>query len=418
MAANWTKTWLPPIAVAIGLPLTGLAGFLMYISANSTTLHPDPQDVKSAMASPPLPKWADAVKQSQQIVRAGLTEQNLPGVSVAVGVAGDIVWAEGFGWANLEGRVPVDPGMRFRIGHVSKALTSAGVGLLRQQGRLHLDAEIQEYVPAFPRKEWPVTLRQLMGHVAGIRHYRDTEWGDKPTAHCDRASEGLKSFSSAPLLFEPETQYRYSTYGWVLVSAAVEAAADEPFFAFMGSKVFTPLGMADTVPDFPTESIPNRATSYYRKLERERTSNVDYSCFAGAGAFLSTPSDLVRFGFAMIQGGRLRQGFGAQGPLLRPETVSMLQTRQQLTSGEETDYGLGWMLDSVELAGERTPLAGHASRTIEGASTSFLTFPERGLIVAVMANRSFGDPRSIALDIAQAFAVSSGGHGLQPVPAR
>ena len=402
---DWTKTWLPPIAVALGLVITGLASFFSYIFATSTTLHPNPQDVRSAMVSAPSPKWADAVKQSQEIVRAGLTAQNVPGLSVAVGVAGDVIWAEGFGWADIENRVPVAPATRFRIGHVSKALTSAGVGLLRERGRLHLDAEIQEYVPEFPRKEWPVTLRQLMGHVAGIRHYRDTEWGDKPTVHCDRASAGLKSFSGAPLLFEPETQYRYSTYGWVLVSAAVEAAANEPFFAFMASKVFTPLGMADTVPDFPTESIPNRATSYYRQLERERTSNVDYSCFAGAGAFLSTPSDLVRFGFAMKK-------------LLKPETASMLQTRQQLTSGEETDYGLGWMLDSVELAGERTPLAGHASRTIEGASTSFLTFPERGLIVAVTANRSFGDPRSIALDIAQAFAASSGGHGLQPVPQR
>ena len=82
----------------------------------------------------------------------------------------------------------------------------------------------------------------------------------------------------------------------------------------------------------------------------------------------------------------------------------MLQTRQQLTSGEETDYGLGWMLDTVELAGERTRLASHASRTIEGASTSFLTFPERGLVVAVTSNISFADTRSIALDIAQAFA--------------
>lgn len=401
MAADWTKTWLPPIAVAIGLPLTGLVGFLMFISANSKTHHPNPQDVKSVMVSAPLPKWADAVKRSQEIVRASLTAQNMPGLSVAVGVDGEIVWAEGFGWADLESKLPVAPNMRFRIGHVSKALTSAGVGLLREQGRLHLDAEIQEYVPAFPRKQWPVTVRQLMGNVGGIRHYRDTEWGDKPVAHCQQASEGLQSFSVAPLLFEPETQYRYSTYGWVLVSAAIEVAANEPFFSFMRIKVFTPLGMADTEADAANEPMPNRVTSYYRHLESERSSDVDYSCFAGAGAFLSTPSDLVRFGLAMSP---LRQGYGGQaGPLLKPETVSMLQTRQQLTSGEETEYGLGWMLETVELAGKPTPMAGHASRTMEGASTSFLTFPERGLVVAVMANISFADPKWIAWSVAQAF---------------
>ena len=149
--------------------------------------------------------------------------------------------------------------------------------------------------------------------------------------------------------------------------------------------------------------MPNRVTSYYRHFERERTSNVDYSCFAGAGAFLSTPSDLVRFGFAFTG-----------GTFLQPSTVSMLQTPHQLLSGEDHDYGLGWMLETVELAGKPTPMAGHASRTIEGASTSFLTFPERGLVVAVLANMSFADPKSIALGIAQAFALAptSGGHRL------
>jgi CubicO group peptidase (beta-lactamase class C family) len=391
---NRAETWLTLIAVAVGLPIVAVVAFVAFI-ANIEPLHPNPQAVPSVLHAAPLPRWAGAVEQGRQVVRARLAEQNLPGLSVAVGVAGDIVWAEGFGWANLESRVPVAPDMRFRIGHVSKALTSAGVGLLRQQGRLHLDDEIQEYVPAYPRKQWPVTLRQLMGHVAGVRHYRDTEWGDKPSAPCGRASDGVQSFANDPLLFKPQTQYRYSTYGWVLVSAAVEAVANEPFSTFMRTQIFTPLGMADTVSDSATEPVPNRVTSYYRNLGSEVTTNVDYSCFAGAGAFLSTPSDLVRFGFALTSGTILQAG-----------TVSLLQTRQQLMSGEDTDYGLGWMLDTVEVAGESTPLAFHASRTIEGASTSFLTFPERGLVVAVMANMSFADPKSIALAIAQVFGTA------------
>ena len=388
-----TETWFTLIAVAVGLPIVAVMALVAFI-ASIKPLHPSPQAVASVMLSAPLPRWAGAVERGQQLVRARLTEQNLPGLSVAVGVAGNVVWAEGFGWADLESRVPVDPRMRFRIGHVSKALTSAGVGLLRQQGRLHLDDEIQVYVPAFPRKKWPVTLRQLMGHVAGVRHYRDTEWGDKPSERCERASDGLPSFANDPLLFEPETQYRYSTYGWVLVSAAVEAAANEPFFSFMRTQVFTPLGMADTEADAANEPMPNRVTSYYRgNLGSELTTNVDYSCFAGAGAFLSTPSDLVRFGFAL-----------SSRTFLQPSTVGMLQIRQQLRSGEDTDYGLGWMLETVELAGQHTPMAGHASRTIEGASTSFLTFPERGLVVAVTANISFAATKSIALAVAQAVS--------------
>jgi hypothetical protein len=170
-----TEAWFTVVAVAVGLPAAALVTFLAYVFS-IPPIHANPESVRSAMHSPPLPKWTGAVEQGQEIARTRIVEQNVPGLSVAVGVAGEIVWAEGFGWANLESKAPVTPGMRFRIGHVSKALTAAGVGVLREQGRLHLDEEIQTYVPAYPQKQWPVTLRQLMAHVGGVHHYRDTEW--------------------------------------------------------------------------------------------------------------------------------------------------------------------------------------------------------------------------------------------------
>jgi CubicO group peptidase (beta-lactamase class C family) len=288
--------------------------------------------------------------------------------------------------------------MRFRLGHTSKALTSAAVGLLLEKGRLHLEDEIQTYVPAFPRKQWPVTLRQLMGHVAGIRHYgTDAEYG--PTAHCDRAADAIKSFADDPLRFEPDTQYGYSTYGWVLVSAAVEAVVKEPLASFMAAQVFTPLGMTATTFESATEPIADRVTFYQRRFTGDGgegvvpAAAVDYSCLAGAAAILSTPSDLVRFGMA-INGGKL----------LQPHTVKKLQTPQVLTSGQETEYGLGWMVEEVTLAGEPTWMVHHASRSLRGGTTSFMTFPARRLVVAVTANIANGITRDIALNIAQAFA--------------
>ncbi|MBP6715857.1 MAG: beta-lactamase family protein [Acidobacteria bacterium] len=393
MARIRVPTWLILIAGVVGLAVVAIVGTVVFVNVSSTPLHQRAKDVPSEMRSTPAARWTGAVEQARQTVRAGIVEQNLPGVSAAVGVGGEIVWAEGFGWATIEGRVPVSPEMRFRIGHVSKALTSAGVGLLREQGKLHLDDEIQKYVPSFPTKPWPVTLRQLMGHMAGVHHYRDTEWGDKPSTHCARAIEGMPAFASDPLLFEPETKYGYSTYGWVLVSAAVEAVAGESFFEFMRTKVFAKIGMTETTSE-AASGVTDRVTSYYRgNLGRELTTSVDYSCFAGGGAFLSTPSDLVRFGMALNG-----------GTFLQADTVRLLQARQSLKTGEDTQYGLGWMLDTIELAGQRTPVAGHSSRTIEGASTSFLIFPERGIVVAVASNISFADARSIGVKIAEAFA--------------
>jgi serine beta-lactamase-like protein LACTB len=393
-----TETWLALIVLAVGLLLAAILGLWGYMSATATPLHPNPQDVPSVTHSAPLPKWADAVEQGRQIVRAGLSEQNLPGLSVAVGIGGDIVWAEGFGWADLENRVPVAPDMRFRIGTASKALTSAAVGLLLEEGRLKLDEVIQTYVPAFPEKQWPVTLRQLMGHLAGVRNDGGDE-GPLLSVRCERTVEGLQLFKESTLLFEPGTQYRYSSYGWILVSAAVEAAADEPFLTFMRKQIFEPLGMRDTKADSTTEPIPSRATFYFPRFAADPryglhlTRPIDYSCYAGSSAFLSTPSDLVRFGMAINS-----------GKLLQPATVQSLQTSQRLPSGQETGYGLGWDLETVALASEQTRWVGHDGTSLGGMVASLMTFPEHGIVVSVTSNISYADTPAVALKIAQAFA--------------
>ena len=153
------RTWVALIVLGIGLLIAAGLGLFGYIAFTSTPLHPDSRQVPSVTRSALVPEWSGAVEQGRQIARASVTEQNLPGLSVAVGAGGDIVWAEGFGWADLEKRVPVAPETRFRIGTASTVLTSAAVGLLLEQNRLKLDDEIQAYVPAFPKKPWAVTLR-------------------------------------------------------------------------------------------------------------------------------------------------------------------------------------------------------------------------------------------------------------------
>ena len=398
MSMSRTETALALILVSVGLIPVAIAGLWGYMSATATPLHPDPKDVPSAARPAPLPGWAEAVEQGRQAVRAGLTAQNLPGLSVAVGVDGEIVWAEGFGWADLDKRAPVAPDTRFRIGTASTVLTSAAVGLLLQEGPLKLDDVIQTYVPAFPQKQWPVTLRQLMGHVAGVRNDGGDE-GPLFSKRCERPVEALPSFGERDLLFEPGTQYRYSSYGWILVSAAVEAAADEPFLRFMRTRIFDPLGMRDTLAESATEPIPNRATFYFPRFAADPRYGlhlmrpIDYSCYAGASVFLSTPSDLVRFGMAI-----------SSGKLLQPATVQLLQAPQQLASGQETGYGLGWDLETVELAGSQTRWVGHAGTSLGGMVASLMTFPEHGIVVSVTSNISYADTEAIALTIAQGFA--------------
>ena len=172
----------------------------------------------------------------------------------------------------------------------------------------------------------------------------------------------------------------------------------------MRTQVFTPLGMTATTFDSSTEPVPDRVTFYQRRFMGEGSegvvpaSAVENSCFSGAAAILSTPSDLVRFGIA-INGGKL----------LRPGTVKKLQEPQLLASGKETEYGLGWMVETVTLAGEPARMVHHASRSVAGGTTSFMTFPSRGIVVAVTANIANAITRDIALSIAQAFADQGAG---------
>jgi len=398
MSKRRRDVWLALILVPLGLIPAAIGGLWWFMSATATPLHPNPEDVPSVTQSAPLPGWADAAEQGRQVVRAGLSEQNLPGLSVAVGVGGDIVWAEGFGWADLENRVPVAPDTRFRIGTASTALTSAAVGLLLEDGRLNLDDVIQTYVPAFPEKQWPVTLRQVMGHLAGVRNDGGDE-GPLLSRHCERPVDALPAFGDRPLLFEPGTQYRYSSYGWILVSATVEAAADEAFLTFMRKRIFEPLGMRHTKADSATDPSPSRATCYFPRFAADPRYGlhlmrpIDHSCYAGSSVFVSTPSDLVRFGLGVNR-----------GTLLQPSTVQVLQTPQRLASGQETGYGLGWDLETVALAGEPTRWVGHEGTSLGGMVASLMTFPEHGIVVSVMSNISYADTEAVALRIAQAFA--------------
>jgi CubicO group peptidase (beta-lactamase class C family) len=427
-----TETRRALIVLGLALLLTFIEGLPSYSSAMAAPPHPDPSRVPISTQSAAVQKWEDKVERARQLVRAALAAQNPPGLSVAVGVGDDLVWAEGFGLEDLKSRTPITPATRFWIGTASTALTSAAVGVLLEKDRLGLDEEIQSYVPEFPKKRWPVTLRQLMGHVAGVA----TDGGDKGPLffqRCERPVAALPHLSDDPLLFQPGTQYRHSKYGWILVSAAVETAAEQPFLTFMREQIFQPLGMKDTTAYSATEEnpediggpgedappltflrqvileplgivkpaprVPDRVTLYVPRSGTDPRSGPrvmrlqNLSCYAGAMAFLSTPSDLVRFGMAINRGALLKTG-----------TVQQLQTSQRLASGTETGYGLGWTLGTITLAGKQTRTIGNDGELRGGMVTSLMTVPEHGIVVAVTSNVSYANTASIARHVAQAFA--------------
>jgi CubicO group peptidase (beta-lactamase class C family) len=200
----------------------------------------------------------DATSQAGRTIRKFMRIHFIPGLSVTVANGGKVVWSEGFGYADKGKSVPVNTQTRMRIGSVSKTVTSTGAAILYENGLLDLDAPVQQYIPSFPEKRWPITTRQLMGHISGIRHYRENEMlGNQ---FFPSVMAGLEIFSADTLLFEPRTKYSYSSYAWNLVSAIMENVAKQDFLTFMERNVFNPLDNAQYIsrtPRFITDELGN-----------------------------------------------------------------------------------------------------------------------------------------------------------------
>ena len=405
------KSWslLAVIAGAVPLCLAVVTGCV------SIPSEPDPQALPSQVFEQPLAAYRRVVDEGRSIARSLVAQENLPGLSLAVAVEGKIVWAEGFRWADMDKETPVTPATLFRIGGVSQALTAVAVGLLSDRARLDLDVPVQQYVPSFPEKEWPISARQLMAHTAGIRPHRG-EGGIFGGASCADDAQRLAIFASDELRFRPGAEYEYSTYGWVLVGAVVSAAANEPYLDFIQREVLTPLGMESTVPDIAGNIEPGSAHFYYPRLMLNTrygvhdAPTVDLSCHLPAVGFLSTPSDLVRLGSAMMD-----------GHLLTPATAEELQVPVGLASGESSGQALGWVVNSVPMGVEGTPTRivglglGEVVRRstlsaqavgvhVAGGTTSLMTVPEHRLAIAVATNVSGAENVSLlAIRLAEAF---------------
>lgn len=325
----------------------------------------------SAPLPAPPPPYETAAEQSRTLLDTLMERERIPGLTAAVLVDGDVVWAEGFGYADVEHKTPVTPLTKMRIGSVSKPLTSVALGVLVEEGRLDLDAPVQRYVPSFPEKRYEVTTRQAAGHIAGIRHYRDDEFYNR--THYDSVEEGLEIFEQDSLLFEPGTQYEYSSYGWNLVSAVIEGAADEPFLRYMRRAVIEPMTLRHTVAGHTDSLIAHRTRFYSRNDEGTLLNGpyVDNSYKWAGGGYLSTATDLVRFGDAMLR-----------REVLAPETVELLFTPLETTEGESTDYGLGWQVGTDD-QDRRT--VGHSGGSV-GGSTQFVLYPNEHVVVALISN--------------------------------
>lgn len=326
--------------------------------------------------------------QIESAVGRFMAATSAPGISVAVVEDAQPVWSAGFGMADLENFVPVTPQTLFRLGSISKPLTAVAALELWERGKLDLDAPVQRYCPRFPQTDAPITTRQVLGHLGGIRHYRtdsaDAETGN--TKHFDDPIQaGLDFFKNDALVAKPGTHFHYSTQGYTLVGCVIEGASGQKYVDFVRENVLRSAQMSETQADNRYLLIPHR-TRFYHKEKSGAIVNADLldsSYKIPGGGWLSSADDMAKFEVAIFN-----------DRLLRRTSRELMWTPLKPSDGSEDHYGLGWGVDTKSGAFQ----VGHTGGQ-QGTSTAFLIAPDRRAGVVVLVNMDDVDAGKLAEEL-------------------
>ncbi len=304
-------------------------------------------------------------------------KSNEPGASVVIVKDGKVIFRKGYGMANLELGVPVEPDMIFRLGSVTKQFTAVAILMLAEQGKLSLDEDITKFLPDYPAKTQRVTVEQLLNHTSGIKSYTSLpEWllmWRKDT----ELNELIGLFKDKPTDFAPGERWSYNNSGYVLLGAIIEKASGQSYQDFIEKNIFQRLGMAHSFYDNTARVIPRRVTGYSKG--KDGYINAPYLSMTqphAAGALASSVDDLALWDAALYT-----------DKLVKQETLKRAWTPAKLTNGKLTHYGFGWAMNSYE---------GHTviehGGGINGFSTYALRMPDDRVFVAALTNKDSGGP--------------------------
>ena len=320
--------------------------------------------------------------KADAILTSLVNEEKVPGISVTVLKKGEIVLQKGYGYADLEKKIPVHPKKTiFRIASVSKPIAATALAQMVADGQIDLDASFYTYVPYYPRKTYDFTIRELASHTAGIRGYRGIEYGlNKPYS----IKQGITVFKDDDLLFEPGTDYFYTSYDWVLISLAMQEISRIPFEDYVREKVLSPLGMKNTfVPNVNLGTVEGFSngkaasntldlTAFYSKNRKGFRKAIPVNNFfkMAGGGYLSTSDDIAKFGQTYLD-----------GKILFENVLSQFLT-SVVVKGTPTYYGLGWQVSQDK---KGRPFYGHVGNGVGGYS-NFFVYPEQQMVFAILVN--------------------------------
>jgi CubicO group peptidase (beta-lactamase class C family) len=327
--------------------------------------------MRPAAARQAADPYAERLREFEAFVPAAMKSDHIPGMTVGFFRDG-YTWVKGFGYADLENRAPAHAESAYRLASVTKSMTGEAVVQLAERGKLDLDAEIQTYVPDYPKQNWPVTVRNLLTHTGA------GQTGSGLGTEQVTTKEIVARISKYPIKYEPGTRYDYQTSGYNLLGAAIENVSGQTFEQYLRENLWAPAGMKDTRMDDVRGLIPNRVRGYdLADGEVKNAPFIDVSSRFGGGGLTGTVPDLLRWARAAFAGKVLSPKWVDE--MLKP-FVSKSGRYTGLGDGD-TYYTLGWMVMPVNGS-----LALHAQGGQKGTDTYLYYFPEKRLALAAASN--------------------------------
>ena len=325
-------------------------------------------------------RCADSLPALRRIVAEFQSRQQNIAIVVGVMRDGRVVFTEASGFADLEAKRPATAAMAFSVASITKAFTGAALLRLVEEGRMDLDAEIQRYVPEFPRhpSARPITVRMLAAHLSGVRHWGPERDERLYSRHFDNILDILPLFSDSAWVtgIAPLTRYSYSSYNYNTLGMAIQRASGASFQEYLASRVLAPLRLGSVQFDRPGLGGRDRPVRYswydltdFHDLSDapQRVPDWDYSHNMAGGGLISTVGDLLTFAHAFRQPGFLSASSLAL--VWAPTTIS----------GVESSMSFGWF-----------PRANPARLGIGGSNAgvqaSITVWRDDDLAIAVLAN--------------------------------
>jgi D-alanyl-D-alanine carboxypeptidase len=333
--------------------------------------------------------------QVSATVASAMAAQQIPALSLAVLQSGKLLFAQGYGLANLELAVKADERTVYGLASISKTFAATALLLLVADGKCRLDDGIRIYLPEAPATWDPITLRHLLAHASGLSFQaRFEQYGpcEKFLYRLDvTPEEFLRAAVQMPLEFAPGTQTKYSNTGYYLLGTIIERISGKPYSHWLASRIFHPLSMRATQINDPAALIPHRAASY--SLEDGVLRNADYTSaqwYAAPNGLVSSVMDMARWDAALTAGQVL--------------SFSLLQQMWEptiLADGRTAEFGLGWKVEQHE-SGTLVSHTGGGPR----CSCYHARFLDARVSIIVLANRGGAPVLDLGKAIAERFLLS------------